>query len=33
MKDFETLIKELKKRNMKIMLDGVFNHVGSNHPF
>ena len=31
--DFKNLINELKKRNMKIMLDGVFNHVGYKHPF
>lgn len=30
--DFENLVKELKKRNMRIMLDGVFNHTGSEHP-
>ena len=27
--DFQKLIAELKKRNMKIMLDGVFNHSGT----
>ncbi|MGC8903320.1 MAG: cyclomaltodextrinase [Fervidobacterium sp.] len=29
----KNLIKVLKKNNMKLILDGVFNHVGSNHPW
>lgn len=33
MEDFENLVCEIKKRNMKIMLDGVFNHTGHLHPF
>lgn len=28
-KDFQKLIKEAKKRNIKIIIDGVFNHTGS----
>jgi glycosidase len=31
--DFKLLVNELHKRDMKIMLDGVFNHIGSTHPF
>ena len=33
MDDFERLIEEVNKRDMRIMLDGVFNHCGVNHPF
>ncbi|MFC0526011.1 glycoside hydrolase family 13 protein [Pontibacillus salicampi] len=28
--DFEKLVSEAKKRNMEVMLDGVFSHTGSN---
>lgn len=31
--DFKHLVDELHKRNMKIMIDAVFNHVSYNHPF
>lgn len=30
---FKTLVDEAHKRGMRIMLDGVFNHMGHNHPF
>lgn len=33
MEDFKELVSELKKRDMRIMLDGVFNHSGWMHPF
>ena len=33
MEDFENLISELKQRGMRIMLDGVFNHVGWKFPW
>lgn len=33
MEDFDLLVKEIEKRGMKLMLDGVFNHCGVNHPF
>jgi glycosidase len=32
-KDFRELVKEAHKRNIKVMLDGVFNHCGFDHPF
>ena len=32
LEDFRTMVKEVHKRGMKIMLDGVFNHIGSFHP-
>jgi glycosidase len=31
-KDLKHLIEELHRRGMKLMLDGVFNHVGVNNP-
>jgi glycosidase len=31
--DFLALIKALKERNIRLVLDGVFNHVSSFHPF
>lgn len=31
-KDLKRLIEELHRRGMKLMLDGVFNHVGVNNP-
>lgn len=31
MEDFENLIKECKKREIKIMLDMVLNHTSTNH--
>jgi glycosidase len=31
-KDLRHLIEELHRRDMKLMLDGVFNHVGVNNP-
>lgn len=30
---FRALVKEAHRRNMKVMLDAVFNHVGDQHPF
>ncbi|MDO4791350.1 MAG: alpha-amylase family glycosyl hydrolase [Buchananella hordeovulneris] len=30
---FERLVGALRFRNMRLLLDGVFNHVGSNHPW
>lgn len=32
-KDWENLVKHAKKRNMRIILDGVFNHLSSDSPF
>ncbi len=32
-KDFKQLVDELHQRNMKIMIDAVFNHVSYHHPF
>ncbi len=29
---FDRLVKELHRRGMKLVLDGVFNHIGSSHP-
>lgn len=29
---FEELVKELHQRGMKVVLDGVFNHIGNTHP-
>ncbi len=31
--DFKRLVKEAHKRNIKVMLDGVFNHCAFDHPF
>lgn len=31
MEDFEEMVKEAKERNIKVMLDMVFNHVSSEH--
>lgn len=31
--DFKTLVIEAHKRNIKVMLDGVFNHAGFFHPY
>ncbi|TNF08424.1 MAG: alpha-glycosidase [Bacillota bacterium] len=31
--DFKTLVVEAHKRDIKVMLDGVFNHSGYDHPF
>lgn len=30
--DFDTLVRECHARGLKVILDGVFNHVGSRHP-
>lgn len=30
--DFDALVHALRARNMRLVLDGVFNHVGRNHP-
>jgi cyclomaltodextrinase len=30
--DFDTLISEAHKRGIRVVLDGVFNHVGRSHP-
>ncbi len=31
--DFEVLVKKAHELNIKVMLDGVFNHCGYDHPF
>lgn len=31
--DFKRLVEEVHRNQMKIMLDGVYNHCGWNHPF
>ncbi|MBK1623264.1 alpha-amylase family glycosyl hydrolase [Afifella marina] len=31
--DFDRLVREANARGLKIILDGVFNHVGRDHPF
>ncbi len=31
--DFASLVKALHSRGIKVMLDGVFNHCGSEHPY
>jgi glycosidase len=31
--DFKNLVIEAHKKNIKVMLDGVFNHCGYDHPF
>ncbi|WP_088320695.1 alpha-amylase family protein [Kineosporia sp. R_H_3] len=30
--DFDTLVREAHDRGVRVLLDGVFNHVGSEHP-
>ncbi|MBI4941906.1 MAG: alpha-amylase family protein [Actinobacteria bacterium] len=30
--DFDTLVREAHARGVRVLLDGVFNHVGSEHP-
>lgn len=30
---FRSFVKEAHRRGIKVMLDGVFNHIGVNHPF
>lgn len=33
MEDFETLLKECHKRNIRLIMDLVFNHTSSSHPW
>ena len=30
--DFDALVKEMRRRGLRLILDGVFNHVGREHP-
>ena len=30
--DFDALVKEMRRRGLRLVLDGVFNHVGREHP-
>jgi cyclomaltodextrinase / maltogenic alpha-amylase / neopullulanase len=30
--DFNELIRACQERGLKVMLDGIFNHVGAEHP-